>query len=322
MKIYVKRTIRIQLNSWFRAHDNLITRTRATAIGLTKDEIHGFLARNEWERLHPSIFRDASSPRSHRQLLVAALLAAGHGAVASHQSAACIWGLVSEPPVEPEVTVPERWGRKLKGVKVHRSPGPDQPKAVLHDGIWVTTPLRALADMAGSADVSVLKDAIDRGATTRLFTPKAMVAELQRRARQGRPGIAKLREALTERGVIGAPRPSVLERMMYDLMTRFNLPSADIEVEVGPDGEYRLDIAYVGIKFSIEVDGYIWHITPEHQQWDHSRRNKLETDGWHNLIYTYLDVARRPEYVAAEIMRMYRRLMAAVPRDVGWAEPT
>jgi very-short-patch-repair endonuclease len=94
-------------------------------------------------------------------------------------------------------------------------------------------------------------------------------------------------------------------------MARFHLPPAEIEVIVGPDGEYRLDFAYVGIKFSIEVDGYIWHITPEHQQRDHIRRNKLETDGWHNLVYTYLDVTGRPEHVAAEIMQMYRRLVAA-----------
>jgi hypothetical protein len=231
--------------------------------------------------------------------------------VASHRSAAYVWGLIDEPPDQPEITVPQRWARQLKGVTVHRAPDLSAAQAVLHNGLYVTNPLRALADMARSVDVSVLSAAIDRGVGRKLFTPKAMAAEFDRRARRGRPGIANLRAALTERGVIGAPRPSVLEKMMHDLMDRYKVPKADIEVKAGPDGEYRLDTGYVPIKLAIEVDGYCWHFTPEHQQRDHARRNKLVGEGWHLLIYTFLDIIRRPAEVAAEIIRMHQRLSAA-----------
>jgi hypothetical protein len=162
--------------------------------------------------------------------------------------------------------------------------------------------------MAADVEVPVLSGAIDRGVGMKLFTPMAMAAELDRRARRGRPGIVTLRSALTERGVIGAPRPSVLERKMYELMDCYNVPRAEIEVKAGPDGEYRLDIAYPPIKFSVEVDGYLWHFTPEHQQRDHDRRNKLTLDGWTHLVYTFLGVARRPAGIAAEIASMHDQL--------------
>jgi hypothetical protein len=235
-------------------------------------------------------------------------MAAGHDAVASHRSAAYLWGLIDHPPAEPEITVPERWVRKLNGVTIHRAPDLSESCTLLHNGIYVTNPLRALADMAASADLATLSAAVDRGVGRKLFAPPAVAAELDRRAQRGRPGIVNFRAALTERGVIGAPRPSVLERMMHDIMERYNVPKADIEVKAGPDGEYRVDMAYVPIKFSIEVDGYVWHFTPEHQQRDAERRNKLVIDGWTHFTYTFLDAVRRPPGIAGEIIAMHQRL--------------
>jgi very-short-patch-repair endonuclease len=96
--------------------------------------------------------------------------------------------------------------------------------------------------------------------------------------------------------------------MMQELMEGYQLPTADVQVNAGPDGEYRLDVAYVRIKFAVEVDGYCWHFTPEHQRRDHARRNKLVAGGWQFLVYTWLDLKRRPAEVAAQIVHMHERL--------------
>ena len=81
-----------------------------------------------------------------------------------------------------------------------------------------------------------------------------------------------------------------------------------MEFNTSPDGEYRLDFAFPVIKLAIEVDGYVWHFTPEHLQRDHARRNQLQRDGWVVLVYTWRDITADPARVVREIASSYQRL--------------
>ena len=139
-----------------------------------------------------------------------------------------------------------------------------------------------------------LSDLLDRGLALRLVTLPSVLAELRRLSRPGRPGPARVRDVIAERGMTGAPHPSVLESRMLRIFLRHRLPVPAVEIVAGPDGEYRLDFAYPPVKLAIEVDGYVWHFTPEHQHRDHQRRNDLQAAGWHTLVFTWLDVTRQP----------------------------
>jgi very-short-patch-repair endonuclease len=75
-------------------------------------------------------------------------------------------------------------------------------------------------------------------------------------------------------------------------------------------GEYRLDFAYPELKLAIEVDGYVWHFSPEHTGRDNNRRNKLTLQGWQILVYTWREVADEPERVAREIAAAYAGAIA------------
>jgi very-short-patch-repair endonuclease len=88
---------------------------------------------------------------------------------------------------------------------------------------------------------------------------------------------------------------------MLRVLVEHDLPRPAIEFVAGPRGEYRLDFAYPAVKLAIEVDGYIWHFTPEQQHRDHERRRRLFADGWTVLVFTWTDVTQRPQRVAAEI---------------------
>jgi hypothetical protein len=123
--------------------------------------------------------------------------------------------------------------------------------------------------------------------------------------RRGRPGAGLLRRLLRERGFIGVPSPSVLESKTQRLFSRYHLPVPESELTTGDDGEYRLDFAYVDIRLAIEVDGYVWHFSPQHKRRDEARRNALVLQGWQILVYTWRDVTEDPARVAAEIAAMY-----------------
>jgi very-short-patch-repair endonuclease len=88
---------------------------------------------------------------------------------------------------------------------------------------------------------------------------------------------------------------------MLRIFIQHRLPVPAVELVVGPDGSYRLDFAYPLLKLAIEVDGYVWHFSPEQQRRDHRRRNRLHINGWQVLVFTWLDVTRQPHEVAGQI---------------------
>ena len=295
------------VNRWFAGHLGLITRWQANRYGFSDDEIDGLLRRGAWERLHSGIYRLAATPRSPLQLLFGACLGAGERAVASHRSAAWLWDLVDRAAAVPEISVPAGRSARLDNVAVHRSSDIGAARTRVLKGIPTTDPLRTLVDFAATACPDELTTAVDRALARRLTAVPHIEDELCRLGRQGRTGIRALRSNLRGRGVIGAPRPSVLESRMLRLFVRFHLPVPKMEVIVGHDGEYRLDFSYPDQRKAIEVDGYAYHSSPEQVQKDNARHNALEVEGWQFLVYTWLDVTREPRRVAAEIAAFYGR---------------
>ncbi len=273
-----------------RSHDGLIARRQALALGLSAAQIQGYLDRGTWERVHREVYRATSAPRTDRQLLRAACWGAGDRAVASHASAAWLWDLRDRAPARPEITVPTSWAPDLKGVRVHRSRDLGRARTTVRTGIPVTDPVRTLVDCGGVMAGPELSDLLDRGLALRLVTLRSVLAELRRLSRPGRPGPARVRDVIAERGMTGAPHPSVLESRMLRIFLRHRLPVPAVEIVAGPDGEYRLDFAYPPVKLAIEVDGYVWHFTPEHQHRDHQRRNRPPG---HRLAHPGLHLARR-----------------------------
>ncbi len=295
----------------FRAQDALITVAQARALGLTAAQVQGFLQRGEWERLYRGVYRAAGAPRTDRQRVRAACLAAGGAAIASHTSAAWMLGLVDRAPTRPEITVSTDWAPSLKGVRVHRSRDLDRARTVIRDGIPTTNAPRTLVDLGAVMAPGPLTDVFDRCLALRLATLQSVAAELSRVSRKGRRGTASLRGMISERDLLAAPYPSVLESRMFRLFHHYRLPAPEVEMTAGPNGEYRLDFAYPPIKLAIEVDGYVWHCTPEQQRRDNRRRNRLFVAGWHVLVFTWEDVTEHPADVAAEIQTARARLGAA-----------
>jgi predicted transcriptional regulator of viral defense system len=103
----------------------VITRRQALATGLPATTVETWVQRGLWTRLDRGIYAAGSGPPSREALLWAALLRAGSGAVLSHETAAELCGLISEPAPAIHVTVPARrnparYGT-MPGIIVHRS---------------------------------------------------------------------------------------------------------------------------------------------------------------------------------------------------------
>ena len=92
----------------------VFTLDQAKACGLTRNEIARRIAAGRWIHHYERAYSIAGAPLSWRGRLLAACCAGGTRAVASHRSAAALWGLAGGRRDILEITCP-RWRRARHG---------------------------------------------------------------------------------------------------------------------------------------------------------------------------------------------------------------
>jgi very-short-patch-repair endonuclease len=287
----------------------VVGRHQALACGMTGPTLSRRLADGRLQRLLPGVYVVAGSPPSWQQRLIAACIAAGPGAAASHRAAARLWRLLDgEQPLE--VTVPRQKAPRIRQVAVHRSTDLVERHITWRRGIPVTNPLRTIVDLGHVLGPEDVEDALDRGLVARRFTMVAVEQVLDELARSGRSGCGVLRRVLDDRA-LGDQRPDgLLEARMARLLRDARLPQATFQHVVTDDaGRFlgRVDFAYPERRLAIEVDGWRDHGTRSAFQSDRDRQNLLATAGWTVLRFTWHDVVRRPGNVAAGVRAFLER---------------
>jgi hypothetical protein len=280
----------------FRRQHSLVRRSELRLLGVSAKVEQAKVDKGEWQRTG-RVIRLAGAPATPYQRLMAACLEAGPTAVASHQSAAWLWGLASCPD-RPAIIIGRNSATRLRGVEVHRPMVLPERISVLRD-IPCTSPLRTLRDLAGVCPPDVLDAAIDVALARRLVSVAAVEAEILRSARHGRTGVGRLRQALARRGMSGAPHPSVLESRVLRLLRRIGIEPLAVEVKMGSDGRYRVD-TLLDPGVALEVDGYTYHAAPELKAEDERRRGRLRLGGTFVLVYDWTEVLRDTRRIAAE----------------------
>lgn len=274
----------------------VITRAEVLEMGAHPGQVRALITSGVLIRRHPGVYIVAGAPDDHGVHVRATLAALGPEAMASHGTAAWLQDLLEGPPKLIHVTAGHGCIRRLAGVRVHRTH--TLPRALPYRGVRCTPPARTLVDLAATASPAEISSAVDRGLAKRTVRLRDIQRELHN---PGRPGSGHLRRCLLARGYIGAPAPSVLESAMCRLLVRYGLPVPRAEVVAGPDGRYRIDFAYVAAMVALEVYGYERHHSPEEMAYDLERQRRLTLQGWKVLIFTWRDVTRTPDRVAAQI---------------------
>ncbi|MFI5842344.1 hypothetical protein ACIA8K_21775 [Catenuloplanes sp. NPDC051500] len=138
-------------DEWSRRQRGVVARWQALAGGYTRSAIERRLATGRWRRLSSGVYAVSPGPLSRMAELWAAVLAAGSGAMLSHQSAAEVAGLAAVGgPIH--VTVPAgRHPQRMPGVVVHRS----------RRAPWIRRPHRALPQTRVEETVLDLWEASD-----------------------------------------------------------------------------------------------------------------------------------------------------------------
>jgi hypothetical protein len=289
-----------------RAQHALITWQQLQEQGMSASSIARLVERGYVVRVHHGVYRVAGAPITWEQRQLAAVLAAGPDAAASHRASSYLWrSWDGEPSIE--ISVPRRQALTLDGVIVHRTRDP----MLVHRrfGIPTTTPMRMLADLGSVAPATMVEVVLDRAEAARLVTIAAVEWELARLARRGRRGVGALREVLDRRALLETPPDGVLEPRFARLCKQAGLP---MPVFQHPVGRFEVDFAYPDLWIAIEVDGYGPHSSPSAFQRDRHRQNDLVVRGWLVLRFTWADVVRRPERVAQQIAEAIGQRQSAI----------
>jgi hypothetical protein len=280
----------------------LVTREQARAAGLSDGAIKGRLGAGLWERSHQGVYRLAGVPFSAKQPVLAACLAGGPGAVASHRTAASMWQLpVASPKLEITVERPRKV--HLPGVTVHQTSRLEAVDVVWRHRIPVTSVARTIVDLSGVFPPHRLAWALDHVLAERQVSLGYLQWRLEALGTRGRPGAGVLMDLVSDR--LGKPLPSgsEFERELRRILVSANLPPAEREHPVSlPNGRgARIDFAFPDALLAVEADSYRHHSSLGDWSRDRARNNQLVALGWRVLPVTYREMRLNPEGVADQI---------------------
>src|SRR5437764_3768320 len=280
----------------------LITRSQLIAVGVSEHQIKRLLTTGRLQQVHRAVYRIGGSPATARQALLAAVLSADCS-MASHRSAAELWGIGGVRSIGPEITVPGKARPRLAGVIVHRTDTVYAVDIAEIDGITATSTPRTALDLGAVLPMDRVEWAIE-DAVVRLGTQFSALRDcLDRLAARGRNGCGVLRTLLDARDPTMAAPQSELEMAIIRILRRAQVPEPERQYWLERRGASPvcLDLAWPERRFGIEADSRVWHAGRRDVQRNTEKHNTITLLGWDVLRYTWVHVHHRRAEMVAEI---------------------
>jgi len=277
----------------------LVARRQLTRLGLGQDAIDHRLAAGRLVRVERGVYALGHRELRREGRMLAVVLAAGDGAVASHRSAAALWGIRPWSGTFVEVTAPGRGGVKQRpGRLVHRSTELAGDERLTQRGVPTTTVARTLLDLAAVVPAHHLRRAVERSELAELFDLREVRRVLD--AHPARPGRRALTALLADMLAHGETvTRSDLEAIMLQLSLDHGLPRPQVNRH---DGVRESDFRWPDQRLVVEVDSWTFHgRTRRAFDRDRARDRALLTEGWRVARFTDRQLLADRAAVAREL---------------------
>ena len=250
-----------------------MARAQLVTAGVGSSAIHRALRSARLHRLHRGVLSTlAPELLGEDALLIAALLAAGDGAVLSYGTAAWRWQIIPAPPARIELTVP-RTRTAPQGITLFQ--GQLRPDDLTLNARFPSTSVpRTLLDLATRYDPPALLRALAEAE----FHHNTRPTDIQATLRRGHPGSANLRAALNRHTPGHGEIKSQLERRFRTLLIDRGI---ELPLRNEPLGPWTIDCLWPDRRVAVELDGR-----------QHERPNQADSDDDRDLWL------RRNRYVA------------------------
>ncbi|MGV1049620.1 MAG: type IV toxin-antitoxin system AbiEi family antitoxin domain-containing protein [Solirubrobacterales bacterium] len=284
-----------------RALANLATRQHGVVsirqlqrLGFDRSAVTRAVSAGRLHRLHRGVYAVGHRRLTWHGHCLAAVLA-NSPAVASHFSAAWLWGLLrTRPSGAFHLTAPNPRHPKPEFALHHaRLAGEDREMV---DGIPATSLARTQLDLAARLPADRLENVLERSDERGDLDLRRLEALLDRT--RGHPGQRRLRTALD----LYRPDPdfsrSKLERRFLALVKKAGLPRPSLNFNFA---EYELDVYWPRQRFAVELDVFETHGSRAAFERDRRRQEELKLLGVEMIRITDRRLKREP---AATIERV------------------
>lgn len=254
--------------------------------------------------VHAGVYRLPGSPVTWHQRIMAATLAAGPGAAASHRAAGYLHGLAGIEP-RSEVSVAKERAPRPPGIVVHRIDRLPRSHVEIRDGIPRTRMASTLLGLAVVVPAPVLEGALDDALVRGLVSCDQLRRQLDAAGRQGRTGAAAVGRLLAVRAGSHRWTQSEFERLLLALVERAGLPRPVPQYEVVlPDGQRAfLDFAWPELRLGLEAQSYRHHAGRLAWSHDQIRTRAVVALGWRLLPVTWDDLVSAPDELVSTLCR-------------------
>jgi very-short-patch-repair endonuclease len=271
-----------------------VTRAQLLAAGVSPSALGRALRASRLHSVHRGVYAPvAPELLTEEGHLLAALLAAGDGALLSHGTAAWRWRIIPAPPSMIELALP-RDHAEIQGLTVFVSRNL-RPGDTSVNGRFPTTSVpRTLLDLATRYERRALLKALAEAEFQHDLRP----ADVERTLRRGHPGSANLRAALKEHAPGHGEMKSRLERRFRNLLISHGIELPERNQEVGP---WTVDCLWRERRVVVELDGR-QHERPHQADCDDDRDLWLRRHRYIARRYGKRQIEQRPDEVIADLL--------------------
>jgi hypothetical protein len=222
-------------------------------------------------------------------------------AVASHGSAAYLWGLYRYASETIDVTAAIR-RRAKRTFRVHFSSILATEDRLVREGIPVTSAARTLLDLAIRARPEQIERLLEQAEERELLDLHAVEDVLDRAG--GHRGRGRLRRSLA----LYQPDPSFtrsrFEKLFRRLVIAAGLPAPSMNFNFAG---YELDAYWPELRFAVELDLFETHGTRAAFERDHVRQEELKLLGVEMIRITRPRLQREPDAVMRNLATLLER---------------
>jgi hypothetical protein len=269
-------------------------------LGFTRNTVSREVVAGRLHRLHRGVYAVGHERLTWHGYCLAAVLA-NSPAVASHFSAAWLWGLLRNRPTGAfHLTAPNPRHRK-KGFVIHHADLTPADRGLV-EGIPVTSLARTHLDLAARRSRGQVEASLKRSEENKQLDLRALEAVLDRCGNH--PGRRNLKAALDIYEPDATVTRSSLERRLRDLAKRAGLPPPAMNFVVAG---YELDAYWAEERFAVELDLFETHGTRASFESDRLRQEELKLIGVEMIRVTGPRLKREPEIVIERVRTLLER---------------
>lgn len=275
-----------------------ISRAQLLQAGLSAGAIDARIRTGAVAVRYPGVYALAPARFDPQALIAAAVLAGGPTAVASHTSAAWLWGFLIHYERPPEISLPTG-DRRPRLITTHRCPSLERRDITRQLGIPTTTPARTVLDVAPRLPPKQLTRLVNDALRAKRLRPLALQDILERNPRH--PG-TKLLTPFQE--TAASPTDSPFEDEFRAFVATYGLPMPEFNF---PLNGRRLDVFFAEYGVIVELDGWDFHKQRQAFEDDRERDADHLDHGLVTIRITRERFEGTPDREAARLKRLLRR---------------